>query len=211
MTSEVRDRVTSPVRVREWFAVFAAVSTLPVWWLVLAWYKFMGRRDGHPWVMSGHRGRLKGDSAGALFDYIRDHTDQAVVWLANDADHTTSMVRNSWRARLAIARAPVLIYSHGEDDLDLCLALCRRLLGYRINLGHGANLVKRGSMHPQVLKGVDVWRRKISAVSRDRLRYAALSVGLREVLLGCESSNEGRSACCHRSKRAHGSLLQSAE
>lgn len=160
MTSEVRDRVTSPVRAREWFSVFAAVSTLPAWWLVLAWYKFMGRRDGHPWVMSGHRGRFKGDSAGALFDYIRNHTDQAVVWLANDNDHTTYMVRNSWRARLAIARAPVLLYSHGEDDLDICLAVCRHLLGIRIYQGHGANLVKRGSMHPQVLRSLSFWRKQ---------------------------------------------------
>lgn len=161
MTSEVRDGAISPARARTWFQVFAAISTLPAWWLVLAWYNFAGRREGHSWVMSGHRGRIRSDSVGALFHYIRTQTDQPVVWLANEVDDTNSVVRNSWNARLAIARAPVLIYSHGEDDLDLCLALCRRLLGYRINLGHGANLVKRGSMHPQVLKGVDVWRRKI--------------------------------------------------
>jgi len=107
------------------------------------------------WVISGHRGRIKSDNASALFDYISRQTDQPIIWIyqrkpAADSglNLDNSAQRNSFRARVILARAPVLIYSHGEDDPDCLVILLRRLLGKRIYIGHGANIVKRGTMHP---------------------------------------------------------------
>ena len=97
-----------------------------------------------------------------LFDYIAAQADQDVCWIGENVNGVQALPRHSWAARLAIARAPVLIYSHGEDDFDACLSLCRTLLGFTVYLGHGANLVKRGAMHPDVLKHKSLLHRAAS-------------------------------------------------
>ena len=145
--------------------ILIAIVTLPVWWLMLAWFKCVGRNCEQPWIISGHRGRLKADNAGVLMDHISIETTQPILWIASDVDGQDALPRNSWQARIAIARAPVLIYSHGEDDLDILLALCRPLLGFRVCLGHGANLVKRGSMHPAVVQRKSKPRRFMSDIT----------------------------------------------
>lgn len=134
------------------FRQVLAVITLPAFWLLLAWYKLVKGRDGQAWVTGGHRGRLRADNAGALHDHIANETEQRCIWIGNGGTGPDALLRHSWRARLAIAKAPVLIYSHGEDDLDICLPVCRGLTGLRVNTSHGANLVKLGLMHPDVIR-----------------------------------------------------------
>jgi hypothetical protein len=134
------------------FRQVLAIITLPAFWLLLAWYKLVKGREGQAWVTGGHRGRLRADNAGALHDHIATKTEQPCFWIGNDGTYPDALVRHSWRARLAIAKAPVLIYSHGEDDLDICLPVCRGLTGLRVNASHGANLVKLGLMHPDVIR-----------------------------------------------------------
>jgi len=102
------------------------------------------KRKNNPWVIGGHRGRLYDDNSAALHDYITSHADQEIIWITSnpiifkklsDQNHRV-LQRNSLKARLAILKAPVLIYSHGEDDLDLLLMLWRNMLGTRIMLNH---------------------------------------------------------------------------
>ena len=45
---------------------------------------------------------------------------------------------------MAMLNAPVLIYSHGEDDLDSFMRYFRGLLGMRIFLNHSQNFLKTG-------------------------------------------------------------------
>lgn len=134
------------------FRQLLAIVTLPIFWLVLMWFKLVKGRQGQAWVIGGHRGRLKADNAGTLHDHIVNETTQSCIWVGNGGTCPDAIPRHSWRARLAIARAPVLIYSHGEDDLDICLPVCRGLTGFRVNTSHGANLVKLGLMHPDVIR-----------------------------------------------------------
>ncbi len=101
-------------------------------------------RNKNPWVIGGHRGRLYDDNCGALHNYITTNTTQRIIWITSNSDVFNNLTarnlevlkRNSLQARIAIIKAPVLIYSHGEDDLDLFLLLWRKLLGKRIMLNH---------------------------------------------------------------------------
>lgn len=104
---------------------------------------FIGRKN-QPWVIGGHRGRLYDDNSAALHDYISSQTNQDIIWITSNPVilkklktlNLRVLKRNSLKARWAILKAPVLIYSHGEDDLDMFLLLWRKILGSRIMLNH---------------------------------------------------------------------------
>ncbi len=108
-----------------------------------------------PWVISGHRGRIYEDNAGALHHYIRSQTSQPIIWISGSEAVTASLRaaghptlrRGTFAARWAIMCAPVLIYSHGEDDLDPALILLRGRTGLRIFLNHSQNHIKAGEYH----------------------------------------------------------------
>jgi hypothetical protein len=125
------------------FHLTFALATAPVW---LVWgmiYKLCFNRNQNPWVISGHRGRIQADNARALFDYITTRTGQEIRWIGDGAeDNRYRLSRNSFASRLRLISAPVVIYSHGEDDVDICGRFFRPALGCRIYIGHGANLLK---------------------------------------------------------------------
>ena len=108
-----------------------------------------------PWVISGHRGRIYEDNAGALHHYIRSQTSQPIIWISGSEAVTASLRaaghptlrRGTFAARWAIMCAPVIIYSHGEDDLDAALILLRGRTGLRIYLNHSQNHIKAGEYH----------------------------------------------------------------
>lgn len=109
------------------------------------------RNEQRPWVISGHRGRLYADNAAAVHrELVRQ--GQPVVWIsANDAVTRELealgqpvLRRNSLAARWAMLTAPVLIYSHGESDIDLLQILLRPCLGLRVYVNHCMNHVKAG-------------------------------------------------------------------
>lgn len=118
-------------------------------WLIAPLFK--GCRKG-PWVIGGHRGRIYEDNSGALHSFIVKNTDQPIIWIASSpvviaklkSEGRVVLRKNSLKARLAILRAPMLIYSHGEDDLDQFLRYFRKRLGLRIYLNHSANFCKTG-------------------------------------------------------------------
>lgn len=122
----------------------------PVLWLAGR----LRRSNAHPWVVGGHRGRVVEDNSAALFFWMRQHTDQPIVWIGNPnvvkrlrADGHPALVRGSLAARLALFSAPVLVYSHGEDDLDPAMHLWRRTVaGMCVYLWHGLTLLKGGEM-----------------------------------------------------------------
>lgn len=105
-----------------------------------------------PWVIGGHRGRIYEDNSAVVHKYIAESTDQEIIWIsANDSLTKTLeqkgykvLRKNSWKARLAMIKAPVLIYSHGEDDIDQFFKYFRTCAGLRIYLNHGQNFVKTG-------------------------------------------------------------------
>jgi len=108
----------------------------------------------YPWVIGGHRGRMHTDNAGELHDYILAQGSPAILWIANAplaktlaAQGIPVLVRASWRARLAIFRAPVIIYSHGEDDVDPYAIFWRKCLGLRVHLNHCMNHLKAGQFY----------------------------------------------------------------
>lgn len=142
-------------RLRE---VAEAVTSALSWLLLLAvapvarWRRAVPET---PWVISGHRGRIYEDNAGALHDYLCSHTSQPVIWISGSAAVTASLEaagrptlrRGTFAARWAIMCAPVIIYSHGEDDLDAALILLRGRTGLRIYLNHSQNHIKAGEYH----------------------------------------------------------------
>ncbi len=126
------------------------------------------RGENEPWVIGGHGGRLRVDNCAVLHEYMVNHTRQPVIWIStNDSVLAELSARglpclcgNTARARWTIFKAPVLIYSHGEDDLELCLLFMRGLTGFRVHLNHSMNLLKAGQYHdPGVheLRGVRRW------------------------------------------------------
>ena len=125
---------------------------------------FRGARESgrYPWVIGGHRGRMHADNAGALHAYVAGHTSQPIVWIAAyeslarelRSKGYTVLMKNSFQARLALLRAPVLVYSHGEDDLDLFMNRFRSCLGMRVYLNHSLNHLKMGQYERP---GVDEW------------------------------------------------------
>lgn len=123
----------------------------PLWLLVLhpIWRRVSVRER---WVIGGHRGRLYADNSSEVERAARTMGID-VVWIANEPLSSTlkergidSLARGSWGARRAISTARVLIYSHGEDDLDLLLLLLRRRTAPRVYLGHSLSLLKAGGV-----------------------------------------------------------------
>lgn len=127
----------------------------------------LGRRENEPWVIGGHGGRLRTDNCAALHEYVVSHTKQPLIWIStNDSVLAELKARgldclrgDTTQARLAIFRAPVLIFSHGEDDLDLCLSFMRGLTGFRVHLNHSMNLLKAGQHHNPRLAELRGFRR----------------------------------------------------
>jgi len=123
----------------------------------LAWVTFLHplwkRKSEQPlWVIGGHRGRHYGDNSAAVEAEAR-RQGKTVIWIANRelvgslrSRGLTVLPRQSFRARRAISAASVLIYSHGEDDLDLQLILLRGRTAPRIYLGHSLSLMKAGGV-----------------------------------------------------------------
>lgn len=105
-----------------------------------------------PWVIGGHRGRIYEDNAAAVHSYVAESTDQEIIWISASKQLTRELEgrgyrvlrRNSWKARLAMIKAPVAIYSHGEDDIDQFFKYFRKQSGLRIHLNHGQNFAKTG-------------------------------------------------------------------
>lgn len=134
------------------FLLFYPVDFLIAMFFWLLAPLFKGCRKNSPWVIGGHRGRIYEDNSGALHSFIVKNTDQPIIWIASSkavieklrSENRMVLRKNSFRARLAILRAPVLIYSHGEDDLDQFLRYFRKRLGLRIYLNHSANFCKTG-------------------------------------------------------------------
>jgi hypothetical protein len=111
---------------------------------------------------------MHADNSGTLHDHIRLHTTQPIIWIANEPlaselrkQGIQVLVRNSLAARLAIFRAPVLIYSHGEDDLDQYAILWRNKLGYRVYLAHCLAHVKAGQFYTMGLEKLGFLRMAI--------------------------------------------------
>lgn len=140
----------------------------------------LARRRSKTWVIGGHRGRIYEDNSGELHRWIRENTDQPIVWIANRgptmdelraAGHPV-LERNSLAARRAILRAPVLIYSHGEDDLDILMMAMRPFLGFRVFLNHAMCVLKAGqAFSPGYVNAgpVSRWARRSLMVDFDAL------------------------------------------
>jgi len=133
-------------------------------------YPFAKARRGpqEPWVIGGHRGRIRADNSEALHDYLLERGAEEVVFIAGNpelldrlrARGVPALARHSLAARWAILKAPVLIYSHGEDDLDICQILLRGRVGLRVFLNHSMNYLKAGQHYrPDIdsLRGIRRW------------------------------------------------------
>lgn len=134
------------------FQSLISALSAPLWlWVAHPIWKARAPKRS-PWVISGHRGRAYLDNAAALEATARAE-GQSIIWIANaplDAELAGTGVRtlrrHSWAARRAISRAPVLVYSHGEDDLDLFLIMLRGRTAPRFYLNHCMNLLKAGGV-----------------------------------------------------------------
>jgi CDP-Glycerol:Poly(glycerophosphate) glycerophosphotransferase len=148
-------------------SLFWAVLWCPIWLLFLHPFWSRGRSRHAPWVIGGHRGRLYADNAAAVEAEARAQ-GREIFWIGNagllpqlKAQNIRTLKRHSWAARRAISQAPVLIYSHGEDDLDTVLILLRGKTGLRVYLNHSLNLLKAGGvLDPQFL-ALASWLRAI--------------------------------------------------
>ncbi len=121
-------------------------------WVTILHFLWRRKAEQPLWVIGGHRGRHHGDNSAAVEAEAR-RQGKTVIWVANGplierlrAEGLTVVRRQSWGARLAISRASALIYSHGEDDLDLQLILLRGRTAPRIYLGHSLSLMKAGGV-----------------------------------------------------------------
>jgi hypothetical protein len=126
------------------------------------------KNRANPWVIGGHRGRLHADNAGEFHDFLRLQTEQPIVWIANaplayqmQKQGMHVLVRNTWKARLAILRASVQIYSHGEDDIDQYAILWRKRLGLRVHLNHCMNHIKAGQMYRKDIESFGLVRKAL--------------------------------------------------
>ncbi len=117
------------------------------------------RRADSLWVIGGHRGRIYGDNSAAVEAEAR-RQGKSIVWIANGAlarqlkeQGVSVLERQSFAARRTISRASLLIYSHGEDDLDLQLILLRGRTATRAYLDHCMCTLKAGGMtEPSLLR-----------------------------------------------------------
>lgn len=132
---------------------FMVKTSLQTFWQFLTFIVFsvavlpfvrLTRSSQQPWVIGGHRGRLYADNAGTLHRWITENTEQEIIWISSNPEISQRLQREghlvlkrgTWTARMAIVRAPVLMYSHGEDDLDFFLLAWRRFLGTRFYIHH---------------------------------------------------------------------------
>lgn len=123
----------------------------PLWILVLhPWWRW--RERSTTWVIGGHRGRLYADNASEVERAARE-TGERTLFIANAPllsllrqRGVPAVRRHSWAARRAISTARVLIYSHGEDDLDLMASLVRGRSCLRVYLNHSLNFLKAGGV-----------------------------------------------------------------
>lgn len=124
------------------------------------------RKSGnHPWVIGGHRGRIYEDNSAALHAYVVASTSQPIIWIAMSEELAGSLrsrgysvfIKDSLRARIAIICAPVLVYSHGEDDLDTYFKYFRSCTGLRVYLSHCLTHLKTGRFFQPC---VDGWSQK---------------------------------------------------
>jgi CDP-glycerol glycerophosphotransferase (TagB/SpsB family) len=140
------------------------ILTIPIWLGAGLIYSTFFSRTDNPWIISGHRGRIKADNTKSLFNYIVENTDQELKWALEKKQFDKESVsenfveRNSWSARIAILKAPVLIYSHGEDDIDILLRFIRPIVGQRVYIGHGVNLLKRPGLFLAGRRLQGVWK-----------------------------------------------------
>lgn len=126
------------------------VTTGLVWVTVL--HPIFRRKKGEHWVFGGHRGRWFSDNARYAFLAAKRRGIPA-VFVANsplyerlrEEGHNVER-RHSLRARALLSRSGALIYSHGEDDLDLLLLLLRGRTSPRFYLNHGLNFLKAGGV-----------------------------------------------------------------
>ncbi|MBF0431746.1 MAG: CDP-glycerol glycerophosphotransferase family protein [Fibrobacteria bacterium] len=108
------------------------------------------------------------DNSAALHTYIAEHTSVPLIWIAGDPKLENKLRskgfrvlrKNSLAARMAVLRAPVLIYSHGEDDLDSFLKYFRKTLGMRVFLGHCHKHLKTSQMTKPDLDRLSPWQRR---------------------------------------------------
>jgi len=153
--------------IRGVWAVVSFFATVP--WLLPA--ALLVRGGSRPWVFGGHRGRLRLDNAAALHEHLLANTAQPVIWVTDSprvigwgaARGATVLRRNSLRARWAILSAPVLVYSHGDGDLDTLLILLRRVLGFRVYVNHSMNYLKAGELMLPVFERARGLRRAVLA------------------------------------------------
>lgn len=130
--------------------VLAFVVGLALW--PVLWAVGRMRRGPHrPWAIGGHRGRTVEDNSAALYRWMLARTAQPVVWIGNAdvaarlrAEGLPVLVRHSLAARLAVFSAPLVVYSHGQDDLDVLGHLWRRTLGLSAFLNHTLTVYKGG-------------------------------------------------------------------
>lgn len=132
-----------------------SVATFPLHLVGMAAHALFGRSEDEPWVIGGHRGRAYDDNSAGLHGWLAEEGAHPAIWIANKgptfdrlkARGYKVLKRGSWAARRAIARAPVLVYSHGEDDLDLLLRLARPIVGVRVHVNHSFNVIKAGNAY----------------------------------------------------------------
>lgn len=136
------------------FSLFRALWSFlwGLWWVLLLHPLFRLRTPSSVWVIGGHRGRHYGDNSAAVEAEAR-RQGKEIVWVANPtlaeqlrAQGIRAVDRHSWKARKAISTAGLLIYSHGEDDLDLLLILLRQRTAPRVYLDHCMCTLKAGGM-----------------------------------------------------------------
>lgn len=144
-------------------------------------YPFLRNRFGvkadAPWVIGGHRGRLYEDNCAALHRYLIRHTGQPVLWITSNpglvsrfrSEGIPVLERNSLRARIALMQAPVLIYSHGERDLDEYFLSANRKFGFRVYLNHSLNILKAGQCYSDRYDGLSPARKR--AFQRSLTRF----------------------------------------
>lgn len=152
---------------REKLSLIVAVLTFLITVPLMYPFARIARGPARPWVISGHRGRIYADNAAAVHRELM-RQGQPVIWISADPKLAQVMrdagaevrIRHSLRARWAMLSAPVLIYSHGESDIDLLQILLRRCLGLRVYVNHCMNHVKAGQRYSPVydrLRGLRRW------------------------------------------------------
>jgi hypothetical protein len=151
---------------RRWSFIWSLLWA-PLWIFVLhPWWR-RRRFRSQSWVMGGHRGRAFEDNSRAVFEQART-LGRPAIWIARSdlaselrARGLEVLIQGSWSARQAISRARVLIYSHGEDDLDPVLPLLRGRSCTRVYLGHSLSLLKGGGVTDPIFVRAPAWRRAL--------------------------------------------------